>query len=149
MTWNDLDIINYYSFFCFFLFCPKIPQAAIFGNFLFQVFAATEMRDDDCCFDCWKLILMGHEGCWHAIKKLFLKYFFRNLSKKVFLQFNTKVLKNWKVSALSKNGPFFQIMSLCLKITEKVSFYNTSSGVDKCLVKMPKMVNFGEFWKPE
>ena len=107
MTWNDLDIINYYSFFCFFLFCPKIPQAAIFGNFLFQVFAATEMRDDDCCFDCWKLILMGHEGCWHAIKKLFLKYFFVIYQKKSIFAVQYKSFKKLEGQCIIQKWTIF------------------------------------------
>ena len=43
-------------------------------------------------------------------------------------------------------------MAQCLKITEKVSlniFATFTFGVDKSSWKMPKMVNFGDFWKPE
>ena len=47
------------------------------------------------------------------------------------------------------------MMSRCLKITEKVSFYNITSEASydyilyKSSLKMPKMVNLAEFWKIE
>ena len=108
-TWYDLDNLDYYSFFCFFLFCPKIPQAAIFGNFLFQVFASFLKSV------MMTVALTAGNWYWWATKDVdmlsknySLNILVCNLSKKCILvwTFCSSILKIWKVNALSENGPY-------------------------------------------
>ena len=46
--------------------------------------------------------------------------------------------------------PILNPSARCSKITEKVSFYNIAIIVfGQKFIKMPKMVNFGDFYEPE